>query len=50
MEEVLEHHAVAAGSLVLAELRGDLVERADDRPLAERAELLVERHLARPDR
>ena len=30
VQEVLEHHAVAARALVLPQPRGDLVDRADD--------------------
>ena len=48
VEEVLEHHAVAAGALVLAKLRGDLVERADHGSFLEPLLLVVERDLARP--
>ena len=48
VEEVLEHHAVAAGALVLAEPRDDLVHRADDAALRVGGEPLVEALLARP--
>ena len=47
MQQVLEHHALAAGRFVLAEPRGDLVDGADERALGVAGEPGVEVGVAR---